>query len=146
MVWLIYNGITQKTAFFARKLDRCHVRARKNINTVFWRAGNCYSRQVLMYATPCLLSKLLRVPLVGNAATHARRVLCYFLSLHFFHFLSLPPLAFSLSFICMGILLLCWLLLLRVKGGSRGAAGTAYDTENGLLVGWNELNLRCGGG
>ncbi|CBJ30531.1 conserved unknown protein [Ectocarpus siliculosus] len=29
-----------------------------------------------------------------------------------------------------------------VKGGSRGAAGTAYDTENGLLVGWNELNLR----
>ncbi|CAM9234143.1 unnamed protein product [Ectocarpus sp. 8 AP-2014] len=27
-------------------------------------------------------------------------------------------------------------------GGSRGAAGTAYDTENGLLVGWNELNLR----
>ncbi|CAB1118694.1 unnamed protein product [Ectocarpus sp. CCAP 1310/34] len=29
-----------------------------------------------------------------------------------------------------------------VKGGSGDAAGTAYDTENGLLVGWNELNLR----
>eukprot|EP00903_Cladosiphon_okamuranus_P013189 g12301.t1 len=29
-----------------------------------------------------------------------------------------------------------------VKGGSGGSGGTAYDTENGLLVGWNELNLR----
>eukprot|EP00752_Nemacystus_decipiens_P007132 g6387.t1 len=29
-----------------------------------------------------------------------------------------------------------------VKGGGGGGAGTAYDTENGLLVGWNELNLR----
>ncbi|CAN0086776.1 unnamed protein product, partial [Pylaiella littoralis] len=29
-----------------------------------------------------------------------------------------------------------------VKGGSGGEAGAAYDTENGRLVGWNELNLR----
>lgn len=32
--------------------------------------------------------------------------------------------------------------LSAAQGGSGGSGGTAYDTENGLLVGWNELNLR----
>lgn len=36
-------------------------------------------------------------------------------------------------------------LLCSVPGlqeGTCGGAGTGYDTENGLLVGWNVLNLR----
>ena len=36
-----------------------------------------------------------------------------------------------------------FVFLCAVQGGSGGGGGTAYDTENGLLVGWNELNLRC---
>lgn len=34
-------------------------------------------------------------------------------------------------------------LLLSMQGDSGESGATAYDTENGLLVGWNELNLRC---